>query len=50
MTRPRIVIVATNIDEVGGAQRVSHVVADRLARRGHAVARGGVTPFSPAHD
>ena len=50
MTRPRIVLVANNIDEVGGAQRVSHVVADRLARRGHAVDLVGVTPFSPVHD
>ncbi len=45
----RIVIAANNIDEVGGAQRVSHVVAQGLAERGHAVDLVGVTPYEPRH-
>ena len=50
MTQPRIVLLANNIDEVGGAQRVSHVVADRLARRGYRVDLVGISPFSPRHE
>ncbi|MBK9738014.1 MAG: glycosyltransferase [Actinobacteria bacterium] len=50
MTGPRVVIIANNVDEVGGAQRVVHVVAQQLALRGHPVDLVGVTPFEPRHD
>jgi len=50
MTRPRLVIMANNIDEVGGAQRVVHVVAQGLAERGYPVDLVGVTPFTPRHE
>ena len=47
---PRIVLMANNIDEVGGAQRVVHVIAQGLAGRGYAVDLVGVTPFEPRHE
>ncbi|MEI6362270.1 MAG: glycosyltransferase [Actinomycetes bacterium] len=50
MTRPRLVMMANNIDEVGGAQRVVHVVAQGLAERGYPVDLVGVTPFEPRHE
>jgi glycosyltransferase involved in cell wall biosynthesis len=50
MTRPRVVIMANNIDEVGGAQRVVHVVAQGLAERGYPVDLVGVAPFTPKHE
>lgn len=50
MTKPRIVIMANNIDEVGGAQRVVHVVAQHLGQRGYPVDLVGVTPFEPRHE
>jgi glycosyltransferase involved in cell wall biosynthesis len=50
MTKPRIVLMANNIDEVGGAQRVVHVVAQQLALRGYPVDLVGVTPASPRHE
>lgn len=46
----RVVIAANTIDEVGGAQRVAHVVADGLARRGYAVDLLGIAPYLPPHD
>ena len=46
----RIVLCANNIDELGGAQRVVHTLADGFARRGHDVLAVGVTAFDPAHD
>lgn len=46
----RIVLCANNIDELGGAQRVVHTLADGFARRGHDVQVVGITPFEPAHD
>lgn len=49
MSRPRIVFAANTIDEVGGAQRVVHVVAQGLAERGHSVDVVGVAPFEPRH-
>lgn len=49
MTRPRIVIMANTIDEVGGAQRVVHEVAQGLALRGYPVDLVGVAPFDPVH-
>jgi glycosyltransferase involved in cell wall biosynthesis len=42
--------MANNIDEVGGAQRVVHVVAQALAERGYPVDLVGVTPYSPRHE
>lgn len=45
----RIVLCANNIDEVGGAQRVVHVLADGLQRSGHDVEVVGITPFEPVH-
>ena len=50
MTRPRIVIMANNIDEVGGAQRVVHVVAQQLGLRGYPVELVGVAPHEPRHE
>lgn len=49
MSLPRVVMMANNIDEVGGAQRVAHVVAARLAGLGYPVELVGVTPYSPRH-
>ena len=45
----RIVVCANNIDELGGAQRVVHVLASGLLARGHDVLAVGITPFEPAH-
>ena len=45
----QIVICANNIDELGGAQRVVHLLADGFHRRGHEVTAVGVTPYEPAH-
>jgi glycosyltransferase involved in cell wall biosynthesis len=45
-----LVFMANNIDEVGGAQRVMHVVAQGLAERGYPVDLVGVTPYEPRHD
>lgn len=45
----RIVLCANNIDELGGAQRVVHTLADGFQRRGHDVLVVGVTPFDSAH-
>lgn len=45
----RIVICANNIDELGGAQRVVHVLADGLQERGHDVMTVGITPVIDAH-
>ncbi len=50
MTAPRIVLMANNIDEVGGAQRVVHVVAQHLALRGYPVDLVGVAPKPPSHE
>jgi glycosyltransferase involved in cell wall biosynthesis len=50
MTRPRIVIMANTIDELGGAQRVVHVVAQQLGQRGYPVDLVGVAPHSPRHE
>ena len=49
MSGPRIVIMANTIDEVGGAQRVVHEVAQGLALRGYPVDLVGIAPFEPAH-
>lgn len=46
---PRIVIVANNIEELGGAQRVSHTLAQGLAERGYDVELIGLIPKPPVH-
>jgi glycosyltransferase involved in cell wall biosynthesis len=45
----RIVILANSIEELGGAQRVVHVVAQGLAERGHDVELVGIAPHAPVH-
>lgn len=45
----RIVLCANNIDELGGAQRVVHLLADGFHRRGHDVLVVGVTPYPQVH-
>jgi glycosyltransferase involved in cell wall biosynthesis len=43
--RPRhVFIVANNIEEIGGLQRVVHTLADGFARRGHDVELIGIVP------
>lgn len=49
MTAPRIVIMANSIEELGGAQRVVHVLAQGLAERGYPVDLVGITPATPQH-
>jgi glycosyltransferase involved in cell wall biosynthesis len=49
--RPRdLFIVANNIEELGGLQRVAHLLAGLFAERGHRVRLIGIRPFTPAHD
>ena len=50
MSRPRVVLMANNIDEVGGAQRVVHVVAQHLGLRGYSVDLVGIAPHEPRHE
>lgn len=40
-------MVANNIDEVGGLQRVMHTLAEGFARRGHRVELIGISPGPP---
>ena len=40
----RILLMANNVQELGGAQRVVHVLAQGLADRGHDVTIVGITP------
>lgn len=49
MSLPRIVLLANSIEELGGAQRVVHVVAQGLAERGYPVELVGIAPASPRH-
>jgi glycosyltransferase involved in cell wall biosynthesis len=50
-TRPRdLFLVANNIDELGGLQRVAHMLAGLFAERGHRVRLIGIRPFEPRHD
>jgi glycosyltransferase involved in cell wall biosynthesis len=46
---PRIVIIVNNIEELGGAQRVSHTLAQGLAQRGYDVELVGLIPKPPIH-
>ncbi|MFM7063178.1 MAG: glycosyltransferase family 4 protein, partial [Actinomycetes bacterium] len=50
MSRPRIVILANSIEEVGGAQRVVHVLAQGFADRGYPVDRVGGAPHPYRHE
>ena len=45
----RIVILANDIDGVGGAQRVAHSLAQGLSARGFDVDLAGIVPFEPRH-
>jgi Glycosyltransferase Family 4 len=45
----RMIIMANNIDEVGGAQRVAHSLAQGFAQRGFDVDLVGVVPHEPRH-
>ena len=46
----RIIIMANNIDELGGAQRVVHLLAQGLGSRGHEVVVTGIVPHAAPHD
>jgi glycosyltransferase involved in cell wall biosynthesis len=46
---PRIVIMVNNIHELGGAQRVSHTLAQGLALRGYRVELVGLVPKNDVH-
>ena len=41
----RIVIMANNIEELGGAQRVVHLLAQGLGSRGHEVVVVGINKY-----
>jgi glycosyltransferase involved in cell wall biosynthesis len=45
----RVVIIANNIEELGGAQRIGHVLANGLQSRGYAVDLVGLVPKDPVH-
>ncbi len=47
--RPRVVVLANSITELGGAQRVVHLVAQGLAERGYPVELVGLTPVEQPH-
>lgn len=46
----RIVVMANNIEELGGAQRVVHLLAEGLGLRGHEVVVVGVVPHAAPHE
>jgi glycosyltransferase involved in cell wall biosynthesis len=46
----RMIILANNIDEVGGAQRVAHSLAQGFAQRGFEVELVGIVPHQPRHE
>lgn len=46
----RVVLIANNIEELGGAQRIAHVLADGFASRGYGVDLIGLVPKEPVHD
>lgn len=51
MTQPRnVFLVANNVDELGGVQRVTHNLATMLHGAGHRVTVVGINRFEPAHD
>lgn len=46
----RIVLLANNIDELGGAQRIAHVLAEGFRARHYEVELIGFVPKQPVHD
>ncbi len=46
----RVILLANNVDEVGGAQRVVHALATGFADRGHDVTVIGIEPREPLLD
>lgn len=46
----RIVVIANNIEELGGAQRIAHVLAGGFRGRGFEVDLIGLVPKNPVHD
>ncbi len=49
MAKPRVVIIANNINELGGAQRIVHVLGQGLAERGYPTNLVGVSPHQLSH-
>ena len=49
MSIRRIVVMANNVTEVGGAQRIAHVLSQGLAQRGFDVELLGIAPKPPVH-
>lgn len=45
----RIVLLANNVEELGGAQRIVRVLGDGLAMRGHDVTVAGLVPHDAPH-
>jgi glycosyltransferase involved in cell wall biosynthesis len=48
--RRRVVFLANNVEELGGAQRVVHTLAQGLAERGHEVTTVGIVPAPDARN
>ncbi len=48
-SRPRVVVLANSIDELGGAQRVVHLISQGLAERGYPVELVGIAPADRPH-
>ncbi|MDO8732828.1 MAG: glycosyltransferase [Actinomycetota bacterium] len=48
--KQRLVLLANNVDEIGGAQRVVHALASGFADRGHDVTVIGIEPREPRSD
>jgi glycosyltransferase involved in cell wall biosynthesis len=44
------IITANNIQELGGAQKIAHTLAQGFADRGHTVHLVGITPVAEPHD
>ncbi|CAB5003921.1 unannotated protein [freshwater metagenome] len=49
VAKPRVIIIANNIEELGGAQRVVHVLAQGLSHRGYPTELIGVVPHPQKH-
>ena len=49
VAKPRVIIIANNIEELGGAQRVVHVLAQGLSHRGYPTELIGVVPHPEKH-
>lgn len=46
----RVILLANNVEELGGVQRVLRVIGDGLASRGHDVVIAGLVPHKEPHD